>query len=179
MTQDMQDNLEKFVKEHRDEFDDLSPNESVWKGIDKEMSSDTKRPSKMYLWQAAAVVLLALSVGLIMYINKDAIVPTQNVVAYDNEFIKTENYYASVINTKQQLIKIEAHTYPEIESDFENDWKMLDESYKSLKHEYEKNKSEELRSALVQNLRARLSLLNRQIEVLDQIKIASNNTFNI
>ncbi len=179
MTRDMQDDLEKFVKEHRDEFDDLSPGGHVWKGIHKELSSDVKSKQKMFVWQAAAVILFAFSVGLTLYINKDILLPTENHVVYDNEFIETENYYASVINARQQLIKTVVQTYPDVESDFESDWKMLDKSYKSLKQEYEKNQSEEIRNALLQNLRARLSLLNRQIEVLEQIKKANDNIIDI
>jgi len=179
MTRDMQDNLEKFVKEHRDEFDDLSPNEHVWEGIHKKLSSDVRSKQKMFVWQAAAVILFVFSAGLMLYINIDMLVSNENTVVYDTEFIETEHYYASVINTRQQLIKTTAKSYPEIESDFESDWKMLDQSYKNLKKEYEKNQSEEIRSALLQNLRARTGLLDRQIEVLEQIKKATNNIIDI
>ncbi|VAW26675.1 hypothetical protein MNBD_BACTEROID06-1650 [hydrothermal vent metagenome] len=177
----MQDDLEKFVKEHRDGFDDLSPDENVWKGIHKELSFNVRSKQKMFVWQAAAVILFAFSIGLTLYINKDMLAPNENAVVYehDTEFIEAEYYYVSVINTRQQLIKTVAKTYPEVENDFESDWEILDKSYKKLKQEYEKNQNEEIRSALLQNLRARIGLLDRQVEVLEQIKKASNNSIDI
>jgi len=40
MTRDMQDNLEKFIKDNRNKFDDLTPNKDVWKGIDQNIDSN-------------------------------------------------------------------------------------------------------------------------------------------
>jgi len=95
---------------------------------------------------------------------------SEQVAAQDEEFKNTENYYASVINERQQLIIKVGQSYPEVEKDFELDWKMLDEGYNKLKNEYEKNQNDEIKNALVQNLRARVNLLNKQIEVLEQIE---------
>ncbi len=170
MTRDMQDNLEKFIKKHRDEFDDLTPSDSLWKGINKELSQEHKNSNQIFFWKVAAIILFTFSLGLTLFINKNMLQTEEQVAVYDDEFMETENYYTSVINTRQQLIRAVAQTYPDIESDFESDWKKLDEGYKNLKLEYEKNKNEEIRSALVQNLRARLNLLNKQIEVLEQIE---------
>jgi len=170
MTRDMQDNLEKFVKEHKDEFDDLTPNDSVWKNIHKELEV-SNYAHKLIIWKVAAMLLLAFSLGLTVFINRDYFETENVVVAEDSEFLDTEAYYSSVINQRQQLITKAAQSFPDIEHDFELDWKQLDQSYRQLKQEYEKDKSEELRNALVQNLRARVSLLNRQIEVLKQIDL--------
>ncbi len=178
MTRDMQDNLEKFVKEHKDEFDDLIPNNSTWKNIHKELEV-SNYAHKLMIWKVAAMLLLVFSLGLTVFINRDYFEPKNVVVAEDNEFLDTEAYYSSVIDQRQQLIKTVAHSFPDIENDFELDWKQLDLNYKQLKQEYEKDKSEELRNAIVQNLRARVSLLNRQIEVLRQIELIDDKTIEI
>ena len=40
MTRDMQDKLEKFVRENKEEFDSLSPNEAIWEGIKDKMGGN-------------------------------------------------------------------------------------------------------------------------------------------
>lgn len=177
MTKDTQDNLEKFIKNHREEFDSLTPREAIWENIHKDLDARNGQSNYFILWKVAAVILFMFSLGLMVFINKDYF--DSNEVVYDSEFLTTESYYASVINERQQTIKIVAQNFPDIEHDFESDWVGLDQNYKQLKKEYEKNQSEEIRNALVQNLRARVSLLNRQIEVLGQIKNTKNNILKI
>ena len=169
MTRDMQDNLEKFVDENKEEFDSLTPKDSLWKGVHKKLDASRHSAAKVIFWRAAAIILFVFSIGLTFYVNKESIVLKNQSVTYSDDFLTTEKYYTSVIQEREQLIKMVANTYPEIKNDFEGDWIKLDESYSILKVEYEKNQSKEVLNALVQNLRSRVDLLNRQIEVLESI----------
>ena len=169
MTRDMQDNLKNFVKDHRDEFDALEPKDKIWAGIHKELEPSNKANAKMIFWRAAAIILFVCSIGLTFYVNKDLLNKSTGSIVYDSEFVSTENYYRSIINERQQLIKMVAKTYPDIKNDFEEDWKILDQSYSQLKEEYAKSQSKEIVNALVQNLRSRVNLLNKQIEILESV----------
>lgn len=169
MTRDTQDSLQNFVKGHKEEFDTLTPNDKIWESIHKELEQSNRANSKIIFWRVAAIILFVCSVGLIFYANKELIWETSPSIAYDSEFVDTEKYYRSVINERQQLITLVAESHPEIESDFEADWEILDQSYLKLKEEYSKSQSKEVRNALVQNLRSRVNLLNRQIEILESI----------
>jgi len=170
MKRDMQDNLEKFVKDNRSEFDSIEARDAIWKNIHSELDASEKSNSKIMFWRAAAVILFIFSVGITFYANKNPSVNNINDVVYDSEFLNTEKYYSSVINERQKLIVLAGNAYPEIESDFELDWKVLDDSYIQLKEDYANNQSSEISDALVQNLRARVDLLNRQIEILESIE---------
>lgn len=179
MAQDMQDNLEKFVQEHLDEFDDLNPREVSWKNIDHQL--DIKPPffNQMIVWKVAAILFFVFTIGLTLFINRDFVQYNETAAVIDKEFVNTKAYYISLIDQRQQLIKRASESFPEIGKDFESDWVLLDQNYKKLKKEYKKDQTEELRNALVFNLRARVSLLNRQIEVLKQINKLDNNIFEL
>ena len=179
MTQDTQDSLKNFVKSHKNEFDTLTPKDKIWEGIHKELEQSSKTNSKMIFWRAAAIILFVCSVGLTFYANIDSIWKNTPTIAYGSEFLSTEKYYRSVINERQQLITMVAKTYPEIKSDFEADWKVLDESYNNLKEEYSRSQSKEVITALVQNLRSRVNLLNTQIEILESIDRDETNIIEI
>lgn len=174
-----QDKLEKHVEEHRSEFDTLTPRDSIWEGIHAELNSSKRTNGKMIIWRAAAIILFIFSIGLMIYVNQESILKESSDVVYDTEFLDTEKYYTTVINDRQDLIKTVAQSYPEIETDFELDWKQLDDNYQKLKIEYETNQSDDIRNALVQNLRSRVSLLNKQIEVLDKIDSDNKNILEI
>lgn len=174
MKQDTQDNLEKFVKENSSEFDTLTPSNAVWEGIQSKLEAPNRLNLKLVLWRAAAILLFVFSIGLTFYVNKDSILKTNKMVAYDDEFLTTEKYYSSIITEKEQLVAMVANTYPEVKNDFESDWNLLGKNYSELKAEYEVNQSSEVLNALVQNLQSRVRLLNRQIEILKSID--SDNT---
>lgn len=169
MTRDMQDKLEKLIKENKEKFDKLSPSDSIWEGIKTDLDTSSRHHIKMIFWRAAAILLFAISVGLMFYANKDSIMPSSNEVVANDEFKTTEKYYTTIINEREDLIKTIAASYPDVETDFENDWVVLDQNYEQLKKEYKNNKSEEVLHALIQNLQARVNLLNRQMEILNQM----------
>ncbi len=180
MKQDMQDSLEEFIRKNKEEFDDLSPKKSTWKNVHRAIESKPNYFNRMLMWKVAAIALFLFSLGLTLFVNRDYLLPsTEAIIVYDDEFIETEAYYTSVINQRQEAIKSVAYKLPDVERDFELEWTLLDKSYKEIKQEYGKNNSEEIRNALLQNLRARVSLLNRQMEVLEQIKKQDAETIKI
>lgn len=179
MTRDMQDKLEKFVKTNKDKFDKLTPRDSIWERIKTDLDTSSENHIKMIFWRAAAIALFVLSVGLTFYANRDSIFSQGNAVVEDDEFMTTEQYYSSIISERQDMIKAIAASYPDVETDFESDWDVLDQNYKQLKNEYKQNKSEEVLHALIQNLQARVNLLNKQMEVLREMKNEDENQVQI
>lgn len=178
MTRDMQDKLEHFVEENKERFDTFTPKDSIWEGVKSELDS-SKQHSKMILWRAAAIIMFAISIGLTFYANRDSILKAKDVLSKNSDFVTTEKYYASIINEKKDFIKTVASSYPDVETDFESDWAILDKSYTQLKKEYNENQSEEVLNALIQNLQARVNLLNTQVKVLSTMKSEDNNQLQI
>ena len=179
MTQNTQDKLKKFVQEHRGEFDVLTPKDTLWSGINKQLEVSPKGNSMLVFWKVAAIILFVFSIGLIFYVNKESILSSNENFVDNSEFINTENYYSSIINERQEFIKSVALAYPEVEMDFVSDWKTLDAKYEQLKNEYKRNVNEEVLNALVQNLQLRVNLLNKQIEILKQIDTENKSVINI
>lgn len=179
MTRGTQDNLEKFVQQNKDQFDVLEPKDSIWKGVKSELEVSSKTKFNLVLWRAAAIILFVFSLGLTFYVNKDSIVKGNQKLSNNSEFVTTEKYYTSIIQEREQLVKAIAVKYPDLEIDFESDWNTLDDAYIKLKREYKQNKSDEVLHALVQNLQARVNLLNKQLEVISQMKTEEEDHLQI
>ncbi len=167
MNKAMEDKLEKFIRNNRTAFDTQEPSEKLWDNIHFQLDGRVEPINYLFMWRAAAVLLFICSVGLLLYINRPVGKTTPEVAT--DEFTTTEQYYIRLISERQQRVLAVANKYPDIEQDFESDWKALDSSYKDLKEQYTKYKSQETLHALIQNLQAKANLLNKQMDVLQTI----------
>ena len=61
--------LEKYIKEHKTEFDDHTPDRSIWLSIENELSHSEK-PKFIAIkpWMAAAVAAFVLGFGVLIVI---------------------------------------------------------------------------------------------------------------
>jgi len=161
------DQLEEFILAHQQEFDDKMPSEKIWVRI-KSSISRRKERSVIY-WQAAAMIFFILSLGLL--VNNYMGSPKPLATRVENAgFMATESFYSKKILDKQQFIMATLSSRPVIEEDFKEDWRTLEENYKQLKQEYLKNGGDQLLNALIINLQTQVKLLNRQLNIINQIK---------
>jgi hypothetical protein len=158
----MKKDIEKFIRENRNAFDDKEPSEKIWKNI--ENSLRLSKPSvwnHVGIWRAAAVVFMILS-GYLM-IPKNQLVP-QNDAAM-KEFSETESFYIKQISEKVELIgEFERN---EGLNGFTHDFQQLEAMYNVLKEEMKNRPSQKVKDALVLNLLVRIDLLNQQLHKLD------------
>ena len=114
----------------------------------------------------AAVVFLASTVYLVIDINYAARQDNE-VVAMQNEFNDAERYYFQMISQHKAALNqlgIAKRNYDLIEEE-----EKLDKLYQKLKSDYHnKNQSEVVRDAMLQNLRIRVQILSEQIRILSQ-----------
>lgn len=165
----MGDQFEKFIMENRDAFDDAAPSDQVWNKIDKKM--DGKRPVFSIAWKVAAVLFLASTVFLLIDRNNQAPAGPQ----LSHEFIEAEDYYTTLISQRKEAIK--QQLTPEQEEQFLFDINQLDSMYTELKNTYKTNASNErVVDAMINNLQLRLDILNKQLEILENIKDQNNET---
>lgn len=84
-------------------------------------------------------------------------------------------HYARLIEIKQKEIATLKNNYPELFEQFSEDLTTLDRSYAALKHKYEEGlNSEQLLSAMIENLKLQTELLNRQLEITKKLKQQKN-----
>jgi hypothetical protein len=158
----MKKDIEKFIRDNRNAFDDKEPSEKIWKNIENNLR--LSKPSfwnQVAVWRAAAVVFMVLS-GYLM-IPKNQLTP-QNDAAM-KEFSETESFYIKQISEKVELIgEFERN---EGLNGFTHDFQQLEAMYNVLKEEMKNRPSQKVKDALVLNLLVRIDLLNQQLHKLD------------
>lgn len=164
----MGDNFEKFIMENRNAFDDATPSEKVWNKIDRDL--EKKRSIWPTMWKVAAVLFMASTLFLMIDRNINS---GNDGPVLSEEFIQAEDYYVSLIAQKRQAIK--EQLTPEQHEQFLVEIDQLDSMYVELKKTYQTNASNDrVMDAMINNLQLRLDILNRQLDILQNIKNQNN-----
>lgn len=151
----MADQLEKFIRNNREAFDDKSPSKKVWQNIETSLS-----PKSYTIWWKVAAVFFFVTSAFLTY--KNYAEPDIST----NELVALESFYFTQIDYKYALIN--EHISHKSQAGLEQELQKLDAMYKVLKEEWQKKPSKEVLEALTLNLLVRLDILNRQLEMLDQ-----------
>lgn len=176
------DNLERFVRDNREAFDDREPPGDLWQKI--ETGLDKERPAvatpfrlvrtggaewRRY-WAVAASVALLLLAG-IWYANEQYGVTHQTeIVAASPTYAKEVVQYTRLIDDKRAELKQMTENNPALYREFATDLDRLERSYQSLKADLPKNPNQEvLIQAMIQNLQLQINLLNEQLLVIQRI----------
>ncbi len=177
--------LEQFIRDHRDEFDELPNEDRIWSAIEDQLEpteglvDDQPSANRSYnhLWRAAAIMLLMLS-SVLGYLQWQS--GATDEITSDPEFANAEMYYNQLIDQKKQEIKAYTVANPELEQSFLKDVEHLDMMYNELKMQANTAGSQEMvLNAMIQNLQLRIEILNQQIKVLEQIKNNEQNESTI
>lgn len=164
------DRLEEFIKNNRDDFDELEPSPEVWDRIALNSKKENKQNSRFLILKVAAMVVLVVAFSVLLVKNKGIVSNNDSAENIDPEMvelIEAEAYYAGQVNRKMVEIEKCYNTYPEIKEDVEADLKELQEMYDTLKTDLNENVSKkEVIEAMIENNRFRLKVVD---EVLEQI----------
>lgn len=187
------DELEKYLKNHQNNLQDSfdwNREEALWAKIEAKLDSQeslkAEKSSPMLgqsqekskgitityknLWRAAAVIAFFFLGYTALHYDfkgqKEEFASTE-IKKINPELAEAEVYYTSLIEEKRRELK---DLKPEVFQDFEKDFAKLDSSYQQLKKEFFKTPNQEqVSSAMIQNLRLRIEILERQIEILEKI----------
>ena len=182
--------LEKFIGDHRNEFDDAIPSNKVWDNIESGFTGKKKQKAilaPLYKWSIAAALLITAGITVFILLNnkKTGTVETVNIKkdsATDVNTIAADygapqvNEIAKLVALKQEELKALAPEQPELYQKFTTDINQLDSSYKSLKSQLGATPNREmLIEAMIQNLQLQLNVLNQQLNIINQIKQSKKN----
>ena len=196
------DELEKYLKNNQNNLQDSfdwNKEEALWAKIEAKLDSQedlkAEKPSPILgqaqgkskgitityknLWRAAAVIaFFVLGYTALRYDfkgQKEELASTE-IKKINPELAEVEVYYTSLIEEKRKELK---DLKPEVFQDFEKDFAKLDSSYQQLKKDFFKTPNQEqVSSAMIQNLRLRIGILERQIEILEKINQPSKYKAN-
>jgi hypothetical protein len=169
----MQDKLEKFVKEHRNEFDAAEPSQSLWGKIANDLGEEDPKVRPIgnnTIWWKVAVAVLLVAVS---YLAIDKFLPREEPVkqlATLAEFREFEAFYTSVISEKTSKLSVELEG-EEFFHYLEGDIAEIDEIYKELKNTFENEQGgEQVLNTLIHLLRQKLHLVNSQLDILEEAR---------
>lgn len=176
----MSNKLKKFIWDNRKEFDNEVPSDKVWENIEGSFVPNKKKKSiikPLYKWSMAAAAVLVIAPAIYFTMNKKPTGITE-VAAIDSVIIKLApeyapqmNQFVKMIDTKQEELKVIAKEQPELYKKFTTAINQLDSSYSTLKNQLSASPNREmLLEAMIQNLQLQLSVLNQQLNIINQIK---------
>src|SRR5436190_12038174 len=130
----MKTRFEKFVEEHRNEFDDKAPSERVWQKITGNIfGPEGSVWNSVIVWRAAAIFLLGLS--LYLFLSKPVYNPDAKPALSQHEFGDIESFYSAQIIEKAALISNEG---PFADDSFTQDLQKLEAMYAVMSEEMKK-----------------------------------------
>jgi hypothetical protein len=176
------DKLEKFVKDHRGEFDDLTPNPAIWDRIGKREPDKSSMNWTTILLRVAAVVVIFVSAYIFIdYVSNSGIT---NEIAVNEEIdpedadmarelMEAEYYYTSQIDERKEEFYCMTVNNAGLRNDIDAELVDLDKTFTELKNDLKDNAdNEEVILAMIRNYRLKLEILD---EILNQLRSVKNN----
>lgn len=174
----MSKRLEDFIRNNREEFDDLEPRLELWGNIvsklqeqENEVKQAQKREAKTFslgfVLRVAAIVIMVMGAGFIFYIKTQS--TRVDYAAINPVYAKQRVQYASMVQNKRREVQALAKTNPELYHEFSADIAKMDSTYKKLNHELATSPNQErVLRAMIRNLQVQTEVLNQQLNVIEQ-----------
>lgn len=173
------DNLEQFIIDHKNEFDELEPSPILWDKIQTREPKTVKLNWKTIGLRVAAVVVIFIA----SYYFHDFVEnrnSSQNVVVANEEqqnplyqeLMEAEFYYSTQIEeTKQAVFHLTSNNHS-LRKEINLELVDLDKVFQELKNDLNDDAdNEEVIVAMIQNYRLKLEILNdilKQLEATDE-----------
>jgi hypothetical protein len=172
----MSKRLEDFIKNNREEFDDLEPSADLWARIEKHLPAQNeelkKRETKTFtlgfVLRVAAMVIMVMGIGFVLYLrnskNKGV-----DFAAINPVYAKQQIQYTSQIESKRSELKTIAKSDPQLYKEFSGEIAKMDSTYKQLNNDLATSPNQErVLRAMIRNLQIQTEVLNQQLSVIEQ-----------
>ncbi|MDI9879009.1 hypothetical protein [Flectobacillus longus] len=178
--------LERFVRDHRDEFENLEPSLDLWEKLEAKLPTDTTSvqqvekkniipffPKIQHYWRVAAGIAVVIGALGLWYANQSSSSSDIIVSQVGDQYKQQMVHYASLIETKRDEIRQIADNEPALYQEFSSEIERLNKDYQSLRAELPQTPNqEELVKAMIQNLQLQLDILNQQLSIIQRVKEA-------
>jgi len=173
----MSDRLEKFVKQHREQFDLHEPDPSIWLKIntaDKAVAQERKPVRWLRIAAAVAMIFAGSTAGIYFLTGEKPDADRTSSELYV-EIMETEQYYSRMVSDRYDELKPFLASNPAAKEMLSTDMEELDEVYNELKEDLKDNASNpEVIEAMILNYRVKLEILE---DLLNQLKEKENQDY--
>ena len=171
------DKLEKYILDHREQFDDLEPDPAIWERIETRKAPIIRINWKDITWKAAAVAVIFTASYFFHDYMASRNEPFQNMTGENiedpspmvKELIEAEAYYSSLISMKKEEVFRLTASNPDVRREIDMEMVDLDRVFSELKEDLKDNAdNEEVIEAMIQNYRVKLDILEEMLQMLKQ-----------
>lgn len=170
------DKLADFMRENRELFDDRAPSPKLWDNISRQLNTASRKRRSLavnWLSGAAAALVLTLLVPTVWYSTNDGLQSYDTSLS--GEIFEITNYYETQIEEKIQLVSTLSANEPSIRTELDADLERLDQVLAELKEDLKDDvANREVISAMIQNYRMKLSILEQVLEYVDNSQYNSD-----
>jgi hypothetical protein len=170
------DNLERFIRDNRDDFDRELPSLEVWSKIDRKVGGGpgkvvrlTRR--RITAYAAAAVILLGIGIFVGTQYQKQNIPVVATITGEEaplpKQFVEVEDFYRH--QYEEQVQQLASY---QVDPTFKEDLKQFEDVMNELKTELAKapkGNEDRIISAIIQNYQMKIDILKRVQERLEKI----------
>lgn len=169
------DKFEKHIRDHQKDFDELKANRmKMWDEIEGRI--EPPKATRIPLWRraslrAAVIVFIIAGIGLTFLRQQGSQNSFAANGAHDEQLMEIGGHYDNLVQAKIKLIQNNPNLSTDDKDEFMSFITELDEEYKSLKREMEKDlDNEKVLEAIIENYRKRLELMENFLDRLNQTK---------
>ncbi len=184
------DNLEKFINENREAFDDKVPSSKVWENIEKSISTQSSRKSKViplrWITAVAASIIFGIVAWNVIFLSEKNDNP-QFASDMDPIIEAIDPNYAVQVKSVNQQIKLMHAELEELVKDNPNlsenllsNLEHLSTTYEVLRSNLNETVNQEiLLKKMIENLNLQVSILSQQLNLIQEIKKETSHEINI
>lgn len=181
------DKLEKYILDHREQFDDQEPDPAIWERLDTRKSLVIRINWRDVAWKAAAVAAIFVASYYFHDFMSSRKNGSQSLLGKNTEesspmlreLIEAEAYYTSIINMKKDEVFRLTASNPDIRREIDMEMVDLDRVFSELKDDLKDNAdNEEVIEAMIQNYRLKLDILEDMLLQLNQTDESQNEKDN-
>lgn len=191
----MEDGLEDFIKNNRQEFDRESPKEDHLKRFEALLQEEAKPEAKVvsiqvkYLWRVAAAAVILLGVGIGLWWNGGEVVSDQLAVQPEEqvaptlasispELAEVEDFFVQTVSNRVNDVKafgMEEEAF--VQTCFDH-IAILEAEYDTLQQDLLVNHHDErVINSMIQNYRTRLMILEQLLQQMENVNDRKNMNY--
>jgi hypothetical protein len=168
-----EDQFEKFVRDHREEFDTEIPSRKVWSGIEKSrygVIRIRRRPSNL-MKIAASLIIIAIVVFAITGNNKEEKLVSNEPEAYiPPEIVEMDQFYEVQVNEALEQLQLVSGMDSNLSQEVNSELQELEAEKMKLLEELQNDiNNEQILEELIRTYRLRLEVLEDVLEIIREL----------
>ncbi|HEX2967910.1 MAG TPA: hypothetical protein VHO46_02310 [Bacteroidales bacterium] len=173
------DRLEEFIRNNRDGLDKLNPSPRIWNRIRKKIKN---RNSFLYRKIAVAAILIIIPCTTFLLLRSPETETSPGITpgkgfARDQQLREMEIYYNGIINSLYSEARPLLTAHPDLNEELSDDIVHLDSIFYDIRKDLKDNAAnQEVLTALVQNYRIRIRILEDMLATLREDDNTPDNT---